>query len=282
MLNYLKSEYRRGALNHTTGLPITAVAFPQYSSITYQVQAVNSSYNAMQVALRRRSKNGLTFLASYTFGKAMDQNSNTNNSTTGSQRSPQDIRDWGQEWALADYHRTHQFSASFNYDLPFGRRQKFFSNAQGWSEVLFGGWQLNGIVTLLSGRPFTPVYSTLDTASGRPDIVGDPMANVPAGLYFNPAAFRRPVATPQDPTLFGNSGRNILIGPNFQSVDMSLFKNIRLTERAKLQLRWEAFNVFNHPNFQIPQHLLETSDTGQLRLTSNEGREMQFAVKFIF
>ena len=135
---------------------------------------------------------------------------------------------------------------------------------------------------MLSGRPFTPVYSTLDTASGRPDLVGDPMANVPDGLYFNPAAFRRPVATAADPTLFGNAGRNIVIGPNFQNVDMSLFKNIRLTERSKLQLRWEVFNVLNRANFQIPQHLLESSDTGQLRLTSNEAREMQFAIRFIF
>lgn len=277
-LNYL---YPTGQIG-TNGLPITARAFPQFGSITYQIQGVNSSYHALQTAIRRRSKNGLTLLASYTFGKAMDQNSNTNNSTTGSQRSPQDIRDFGKEWALADYHRTHQFSASFNYDLPFGRGKKFFGNARGWSEVVFGGWQLNGIVTMLSGRPFTPVYSSLDTASGRPDLVGDPMANVPAGLYFNPAAFARPVATPQDPTLFGNSGRNILIGPNFQSVDMSLFKIIKLGERTKLQLRWEAFNVFNRPNFQIPQFLLETSDTGQLRQTSNEAREMQFAIRFIF
>jgi hypothetical protein len=278
-LNY---AYPTGAINPTTGLPVTALAYPQFGAITYQVQAVNSAYNALQAVIRRRAKNGLTLLASYTFGKAMDQNSNTNNSTTGSQRSPQDIRNFQREWALADYHRTHQFSASFNYDLPFGRKQRFFSKAKGLTEVLFGGWQLNGIVTLLSGRPFTPVYSSLDTASGRPDLVSDPMANVPAGLYFNPAAFRRPVATPDDPTLFGNAGRNIVIGPNFQSVDMSLFKIIRLGERTKLQLRWEAFNVLNHPNFQIPQHLLETSDTGQLRLTSNEAREMQFAIKFIF
>jgi len=85
-----------------------------------------------------------------------------------------------------------------------------------------------------------------------------------------------------DPTLFGNSPRNLLIGPNFQSVDMSLFKNIRLREKTKLQLRWEVFNLFNRPNFQIPQHLLESSDTGQLRLTSNEAREMQFAIRLIF
>jgi hypothetical protein len=277
-LNY---AYPTGAIA-ADGQPVTAVAFPQFGSITYQIQAVNSSYHAMQVALRRRSKNGLTFLASYTFGKAMDQNSNTNNSTTGSQRNPQNIRDFGQEWALADYHRTHQFSASFNYDLPFGRGRKFFGNTKGWSEVLFGGWQLNGIVTMLSGRPFTPVFSTLDTASGRPDLVSDPMQNVPAGLYFNPLAFRHPVATPQDPTEFGSAGRNIVIGPDFKNVDMSLFKNIKLTEKSRLQLRWEVFNVFNRANFQIPQHLLETEDTGEFRLTSNEAREMQFAIRFIF
>lgn len=277
-LNY---QYPTGAIG-TNSAPVTARAFPQFGDITYQIQGVNSSYNAMQVALRRRSKSGLTFLASYTFGKAMDQNSNTNNSTTGSQRNPQDIRDFRKEWALADYHRTHQFSASFNYDLPFGRGKQFFGSAKGISQAIFGGWQLNGIVTLLSGRPFTPVYSTVDTASGRPDLVGDPMANVPAGLYFNPAAFAHPSANINDPTLFGSSGRNIVIGPNFKSVDLSLFKNIRLRENTKLQLRWEAFNVFNHPNFQIPQFLLESSDTGQLRQTSNEGREMQFAVKIIF
>lgn len=277
-LNY---QYPTGALN-ASGAPITARVFPTLGDITYQTQEMNSSYHAMQVAVRRRSKNGLTLLASYTFGKAMDQNSNTNNSTTGSQRNPQDIRNFRDEWALADHHRTHQFSASFNYDLPFGKGKKFFGGSSGIGEVLLGGWQLNGIATMLSGRPFTPVYSTVDTASGRPDLVGDPMANVPAGLHFNPAAFRHPVATTSDPNLFGNAGRNIVIGPDFQSVDLSLFKNIRLAERTKLQLRWEAFNVFNRPNFQIPQHLLESSDEGQFRLTSNEGREMQFAIRLIF
>lgn len=280
-LNY---QYPTGAVTQTGGVftPVVARAFPTFGDITYQTQEVNSNYHALQAAIRRRSRNGLTLLASYTFGKAMDQNSNTNNSTTGSQRNPQDIRDFRNEWALADHHRTHQFSGSFNYDLPFGRGKKFFGGARGWTEVLFGGWQLNGIATALSGRPFTPVFSTVDTASGRPDLVSDPTANVPAGLFFNPAAFRRPVASPSDPTLFGNTGRNILIGPNFRSVDLSLFKNFRFAEKTRLQLRWEAFNVFNRANFQIPNHLLEASDTGRIRLTSNEAREMQFAVRLIF
>ncbi len=277
----LNFAYPTGAIG-ADGRPLTARLFPALGDITYQSQEVNSSYHAMQVAVRRRSKNGLTLLASYTFGKAMDQNSNTNNSTTASQRGPQDIKDFRNEWALADFHRTHQFSTSFNYDLPFGRGKKFFGGSNGIAEVLLGGWQLNGIATALSGRPFTPAFNAPDTSGGRPDLVGDPMANVPAGLYFNPAAFRRPVATLDDPTLFGNAGRNIVIGPGFQSVDLSLFKNIRLAERAKLQLRWEVFNVFNRPNFQVPQHILDASDRGEFRLTANEAREMQFAVRITF
>lgn len=274
-------------------------AFPTFGDITYQTQEVNSSYHAMQVAVRRRSKNGLTLLASYTFGKAMDQNSNTNNSTTGSQRNPQDIRNFRDEWALADYHRTHQFSASFNYDLPFGRGRQFFGGARGWKDVIIGGWQINGIVTALSGRPFTPVFSAADTAGGRPDIFGDPMQNIPDGLFYNPFVFRHPVASASDPNLFGNSGRNILIGPDFQNVDISLFKNIRLSEKTKLQLRWEVFNVLNHPNFQLPgfqlptnlntavdpidlTRLLRDTTVGRPSLTSNEAREMQFAVRLTF
>ncbi|HVE60113.1 MAG TPA: TonB-dependent receptor [Pyrinomonadaceae bacterium] len=304
--------------NYTLYTPVTRRPFaatnPTLGDITYQIQGVNSNYNALQASIRRRSKNGLTLLASYTFGKAMDQNSNTNNSTTGSQRNPQDTQDFRNEWALADYHRTHQFSASFNYDLPFGRGNRFFGRAKGVTQVLFGGWQINGIATILSGRPFTPVFSTVDTANGRPDLVSDPYENVPEGLLFNPYAFRRPVTTPGDPNLYGSAGRNILIGPSFKNFDISLFKNIRVTENSKLQLRWEVFNVFNHPNYQVPgfilpqninetitvgptvggvvtgivtpaitlNELINTTDVGRPRLTSNEAREMQFAIKFIF
>ena len=290
-LNY---QYPTGAIG-TNGLPVTARAFPTFGDITYQSQEVNSNYNAVQVAVRRRSKGGLTLLASYTFGKAMDQNSNTNNSTTGSQRSPQDIKDFANEWALADYHRTHQFSGSFNYDFPFGRGKTFFSGARGLADAIVGGWQLNGIVTLLSGRPLTPVFTSADTASGRPDLISDPMENIPDGLYFNPYAFRRPQATADDATLFGSAGRNILIGPGFQNVDLSLFKNIRLAEKTRLQLRWEVFNVLNRANFQVPGFLLptdiatielptlmKTTSVGRSSLTSNEAREMQFAVRLTF
>lgn len=270
-----------GQIN-SEGDPVTVTPYPQFGTIQYQEQTANSHYNALQTSLRRRQRNGLTLLVSYTFSRAIDTASSTNNSTTGTQKFPQNIYNFAAEKGLSDFHRKHQFNASFNYQLPFGRGRAFLSEAGGLADALFGGWQFNGIVTLLSGRPFTPTFSARDVSEQRPDIVGDPFANVPAGLYFNPAAFARPVATPQDPTLFGNAGRNILIGPNFKSVDLSLMKSFRLSEGLRLQFRAESFNAFNHPNFQVPVFQIDNPNAGQLTQTANEGREFQFALKLLF
>lgn len=264
------------------GTLVTQRTYPQFGDIQYQDQVASSNYNALQTSLRRRARNGLTLLISYTFSRSIDTWSSTNNSTTGEQQYPQDIRNLRAERGLSDFHRKHQFSASFNYELPFGRGRALLSDASGLVQAFLGGWQINGILTLLSGRPFTPQYSAPDVSNQRPDLVGDPYANIPPGLFFNPAAFRRPVATPADPDLFGNAGRNILIGPPFKNLDLSLHKVFPLGERFKLQFRAEAFNVTNHPNFQIPVFRLDLSNVGQVTQTANEGRELQFALKLLF
>lgn len=275
----LNAAYPTGALSGTA--PVTARRYPGLGNIQFQEQIANSYYNGLQISLRRRSKSGLTLLASYTFSRAIDTASSTNNSTTGTQKFPQDIRNLAAEKSLADFHRKHQFTTSFNYELPFGKGKRFLTDA-GATDFIFGGWQVNGIVTILSGRPFTPQYSSAEVAQQRPDIVGDPYSNIPAGLAFNPAAFRRPVATASDPNLFGSAGRNILIGPSFNNVDLSLIKNFRVTESVKVQFRWEVFNALNHPNFQVPVFLLDNSNIGTYSQTANENREMQFALKIIF
>ena len=268
------------------GVPQTFRRFSaQYGTATiqYQDQFGNSSYNALQTSLRRRATNGLTLLLSYTFSKSIDTGSSTNNSTTGSQDFPQDIRDiLGTQRGLSDFHRAHQFTGSFNYELPFGRGRGFFSDASGLVQTLIGGWQLNGIVSVLSGRPFTPQYSAADVGAQRPDVIGDPYANIPEGLLFNPAAFRRPTATGGEVDLFGNAGRNILIGPKFRTVDLSLLKNVRLREKTRLQFRVETFNLFNTPNYQVPVFRLDNSNVGRVSQTATEGREFQFAVKLLF
>ncbi|MDQ3181742.1 MAG: hypothetical protein M3Q33_14650, partial [Acidobacteriota bacterium] len=276
-----------------TVTPVLTRRLPQYGTATvqYQDQFGISNYNALQTSLRRRATNGLTLLLSYTFSKSIDTGSSTNNSTTGSQDFPQDIRDvLGSQRGLSDFHRKHQFTGSFNYELPFGKGRGFFSDANGLVQTLIGGWQLNGIVSMLSGRPFTPQYNAADVGAQRPDVIGDPYANIPEGLLFNPAAFRRPRTVDPltntatgDTDLLGNAGRNILTGPSFRSVDMSLLKNIRLNETTRIQLRAESFNLFNTPNFQVPGFLLDNLQTvGRPTQTATEGREFQFAVKLLF
>ncbi len=294
-------------VNQTTGVIITARPNPAFGDIQYQVQEANSYYHGLQTSLRRRARNGLTMLVSYTFSKTMDMNSNTNNSTTGVQRNPQNVRNFRAEYALSDFHRTHQFSASFNYDLPFGKGRTFFSDANGLANAFLGGWQLNGIVTHLSGRPFTPQFAAPDVTQQRPDLIGDPYSNIPEGFFFNPYAFARPQG--QEGDAFGNAGRNILIGPAYNRTDLSLFKNFRVNETTRLQFRWEVFNVFNEANYRLPTFLLPNNisafTTGigatattapaitldELRRTTNVGRptelatpmrEMQFAVRLIF
>lgn len=277
----LNVAYPTGALNGS-GDPITARLFPEFGDIQYQEQIAKSYYNGLQASLRRRSKNGLTLLVSYTFSRAIDTASSTNNSTTGTQKFPQDVRNLDAEKSLSDFHRKHQFTASFNYELPFGRGRQFLSDSNYLTDFFLGGWQINGIISLLSGRPFTPQYSSADVSQQRPDLIGDPYQNIPEGQAFNPAAFTRPVPTAADPTFFGNAGRNILIGPGFNSTNLSLMKNFRVTERAKVQFRWEVFNVFNTTNFQVPVFQLDNSNVGTYTQTANENREMQFALKLLF
>jgi hypothetical protein len=280
---------RRYNLNQTiptglssTGALVTVRPFPQYGDIQYQSQDASSNYNAFQASLRRRSANGLTMLVSYTFSKAIDTASSTNNSTTGTQKFPQDIYNLAAERALSDFHRKHQFSGSFNYELPFGRGRRFLADARGVTEALLGGWQVNGILTLLSGRPFTPQFSAPDIAQQRPDLVGDPYSNIPAGLLFNPGAFAEPLATAAAPDLYGDAGRNILIGPEFKNLDLSLSKTFRLVGDTRLQFRAEAFNVLNTVNYQVPVFQLDRSDVGRPTSTANEAREFQFAFKLLF
>ncbi len=129
------------------------------ATIQYQDQFGNSSYNALQTSLRRRAAKGLTLLVSYTFSKSIDSGSSTNQSTTGGQQFPQDIRNILQtERGLSDFDRRHQFTSSFNYSLPFGKGRRFGKDASGFAQTIIGDWQLNGIVSILSGRPFTPQY----------------------------------------------------------------------------------------------------------------------------
>lgn len=226
-------------------------------------------------------------LASYTWSKSIDDASNFFPST-GDPNYPQNSYDLRAERGRSNFDVRHRFSASYVYDLPFGKGRKYLADGGGWATLL-SGWQTAGVVTLQTGRPFTVALSREFDNSGtgisalgfgandRPNLIGNPeISNHSPERWFNTGAFVIPASG-----TFGNSGRNILDGPGYQSVNASLIKNTSLTERVNLQFRAETFNLFNHPNFNLPDNFLGSPTFGQVT-SARDPRHIQFGLKLLF
>jgi len=172
----------------------------------------------------------------------------------------QNKNDRAAEKGRVGFDQTHVLVSSFIYDLPAPRIL-----STGFAGAIFAGWQTNGIITLRSGQPFTVTQGNiLNTGNAlvRPDrIANGALENPTVNQWFNPDAFRLvSCANSSMPELchYGNSGNGILEGPGFKNVDASLFKNFAITERVKLQFRGEFFNLFNTPQFNVPNRGLNT------------------------
>lgn len=271
------------------------------------------SYNGLQVELRRRFTHGLYFQANYTFQKTL-----TNSPGTDQRRQEFELDATRPEieFGRAQYDQTHVFNMNGIYELPFGKGRKFFSNVNGIVDRILGGWQVNGIVRIASGAPFgifdprgTLNYntqSTRNTASTNlskaeiKKLIG--IFKTPTGVYFiNPSVidpvtgraangygqprFAGQVFFNVEPGQLGNMERFFLNGPTYINVDASLFKNIRITETTRVQIRAEAFNLFNRANFGISaaQQLQNVNSATFGRLsTTFDPRILQFAARFEF
>jgi hypothetical protein len=196
----------------------------------------------------------------------------------------------------ADYGRASfdvRNSAVINatYDLPFGAGAT--SRERPWLQRLIEKWQLSGIQTVQSGRPFTPQLSYNPSNDGdtrnpvrpswNPNFSGPVIAGGP-NQYFNPNAFSPPL-----PGTYGNVGRNVLQGPSLIETDLSLTKTLRFSERLNLQFRSEFFNIFNHTNFNAPNPVVLASATGGpsptagvITATATTSRQIQFGLKLMW
>ncbi len=263
-----------------------------FSSMGEIASIANSSYNALEVSLQKRFSHGLAFLASYTWSKSIDDASSFN--MTGSAAKPvagendlaQNPFDLAAERGLSMFDARNRFVFSYTWDLPF------WENGQEWYKRAFGGWQLNGIVTLMSGTPFTVFDSNDVSAQGsapeitgfsaqRPDLVGNPN-NGPhtVNAWLNASAFQQldPIANAGQ---FGTEGRNVAIGPGYMDWDFGVLKNIKMAESMSLQFRAELFNILNHPNFRLPDSDISSPTFNQI-LEARDPRQVQFALKFMF
>jgi hypothetical protein len=252
----------------------------------------NSSYHALQTEVSHRLRRGFQIRASYTWSKNLDLNSGL----TGAQSQNQsqmilNRNDLRKDWGPSALNVASQASITARYELPFGPGKHWMPGAGGVAGKLIGGWQLNEIVTLLSGFPFTPVIGSNRSGDGdtrnpdRPSLnpsFGGPVVLGQPGQWFNPNAFVLPAAG-----TFGNLGRGVFDGPGLADWDLSLFKNTAVSERASLQFRAEFFNVLNHPNLGTPNATVFSSgainaSAGLITTLATTPRQIQFGLKLIF
>jgi len=264
----------------------------QFSSTGEIAGIANSAYNALEASMRKRYSNGLSFLVSYTWSKAIDDVSSFN--ITGSAAKPvagendlaQDPFNLAAERGPSLFDARHRFVGSYEWELPF------WNHSQNWYQWALGGWHLNGIATLMSGTPFTVFDSNDVAAQGsapeitgfsaqRPNLVGNPNHGPRSvGAWLDPAAFQRldPVANAGQ---FGTEGRNVNLGPAYADWDFGAFKNFTVTESMHIQFRAELFDVLNRTNFRLPDSDI-SSPTFNHILASQAPRQVQFALKFMF
>ncbi len=240
----------------TLGADTAGQPYNQLYGRTAEVRSwlpTNTHYNSLQAKLDRRFKNGFLLTTSYTFGRAINYSEETDVAT------PAELE---RSKGRPNFDRTHAFAASFIWDMPFFKQDE---SALGW---ILGGWQVGGIVTAYSGRPvdFTASNATLrapDNAQrpnlngGDPEVFG---AIGPGQLYFDTSVFSAP-----EQNTWGNMTRNSSIdGPGYWNVDLSLVKRFRFGDRVSAELRADAFNAFNHPNFGRPNGAFGGATFGQV------------------
>ncbi len=266
-------------------------------SIGWDTAIVNNWYHSFNLRVERRFSQGLTFLANYTISKNVDSGGSGNSlfDQQGDTRAL-DAYNVKLERGISPTDIPQKFVVSGLYDLPFGPGRRYL-NGGGLAGHIFGGWQVNGILVLRSGFPSDlrvarrpPVFNT----ANRPNrVLGQPLRVPNPGFdqYFNPKAFEVPPTVPNfrgaPIQTFGNAGRSILRGPGSRNLDLSVFKNIRTSEKTSLQFRAEAFNISNTPTFQLPgarTAALTVGDPAFGKLTGSQtvGRQIQFGLKFLW
>jgi hypothetical protein len=245
--------------------------FPQYGFVDEFATISSSTYHALQATFRTRAWHGLSGFTGYTWSKSLDDASDGIDFNFATVALPQDSNNLRAEHGPSNFDTRQRFTAAFTYEIP-----RFGGPAR-----LTRGWQLNSIVTAQSGRP-VPIVNSNDTSGANSNVFPTPSnfhqrPNLIPGVspinsnwesapdvigYLNGAAFQQPAFG-----TFGDLGRNAIYGPHFWNVDFAVSKNTPLSERVNLQLRAELFNIFNHPNFALPNFFVSPGSPGQGLIT---------------
>ena len=247
--------------------------YQPWGTISFQTQDTQTNYNSLQAKIEHRTTFGLSGLIAYTYSKFMQFN-----------QSPALGGNTGYEYALSPYDTPQNVAVSETYALPFGRGRQFLSQSNGVVNALAGGWNIQSIIVLRSGVPYTPVIGGDQANTG----VGSQRPNLnPAGGNPN---FTRSIATWFDRTLYvdaplytyGQVRANTLRSDFYRQYDASVFKNFSLPRESVLSFRAEFFNLSNTTSFAAPNATIDSTAGGQVTATSVPSRDIQFALKYNF
>ena len=274
---------------------------PLLGTVAYTIDPIfHSTMNSLQVGMHKQFSHGLGFGAEYQWARVLG----TENIQDPSTKYPNDS--FGPVGGVTP----QVLQVNYSYELPLGKGKALFGDVNPVANALLSGWLISGLVNAQTGQPFNPTFDAgvnpvdFSSAPGLPGAVSGRPNRVPGvslypskksnGEWFNPAAFACPLVT--DPTNgksycsgYGTSGYDLLRGPAYQGWDMSLQKNTRWQDHYNVQLRVDAFNVFNHPNFSVPNADITASGAGTVTSTPSqwsppayEPRTIEFGAKLNF
>jgi hypothetical protein len=238
-----------------------------------------SNFDGLSVKLEQRSRGGLFYLVNYQWSKNLDNNSGEADANDTSYSTH-----FSFDRSYSNFDTRSRAVGSAGYELPFGKGKRYLSGGIG--NAIAGGWQLQPIVQLRTGYPFSVTAVSGSCTCGtyvpqRPNLApsrtSGRIAHPSAFQWFDPTAYVAP-----KPGYQGTVTRNVLRGPGTAEVDFSAIKNFVLYERLTAQFRAEAFNIINHPNFGNPAANISNRNAGTVSATSFDNRDLQFALKLIW
>jgi len=283
MIGYVGARSGRLRLTRNINQPVSGTRpYPRVSlqssivpgtplgNITQVESSGKSTYRALWTSVTRRLSSGLQFSGAYTWSRSLDTNSLSSPPTSITVQNGYDIAD---SWGPSDFDARHRFVVRGVYELPLGTR------------AILRDWQVAAILQLQSGSPLNIVTSNSSLTgvanTVRPDVTGPIRIIGDTNQWFDTSVFV-PVNG------FGNLGRNEVLGPGFETLDVSLSKAIRLTSRAKMQLQADVFNVLNHPNLGQPGRIVGSPNFGVITNTrfppgdSGSSRQIQLGLRLLF
>jgi carboxypeptidase family protein/TonB-dependent receptor-like protein len=292
----LIGNLNQAAVNNAAGtIPLQSRRpIATFSDITYVFNGGLTRYDALQTKFEWRMGSDILLLNSLTVSKAKDNGAQSLENNNGNFPGPQDINNLAAEYQTGAYHQPYNNTTSFVWSLPFGRGKRWGSNMSAAMDILAGGWQVAGINTFVPGEAVTFTYAPAAAfqVSGiaqdfrgannyRPNVTCDPYA--PDGQQSITNWFNRDcVVIPTDPSQpFGNAGRNTVRGPRYWTFDLAATKQVRVTDSSRIELRIEAFNLFDRANFTAPNGIRTNAAFGTITSTYDP-RQMQLGLKVIW